>query len=295
MILIVGATGNLGGHVARQLLARGQQVRAMTRDPRRAAGLEAAGAHVVPGDLRDTASLRRATTGVQAVVSASHAILGAGKGSSARVDAEGQRSLIAAAKDAGVSHFVFTSALGASSSHPVDFWRTKAGIEQELQQSGLPFTIVRPSAFMEVHAYDLIGKAVMTGKPTVLFGPGNNPRNFVAAADVARLVGIALDDPRLIGQTVEIGGPENLTTRQVVATFERVSGKRARIIHFPLQAVRILARAMQPMHEGVSRILKATVVGETTDQTFDPTTLVARFPLALTPLEDWARAYTRGT
>ena len=290
MILIVGATGNLGGHVARQLLQQGLAVRAMTREPMRASALEAAGAEIVRGDLRDKESLRTATRGVRAVVSASHSILGAGKSASARVDDDGQRALISSAKEAGVAHFVYLSALGASASHPVDFWQTKERIERHLERSGLPHTIIRPSAFMELHAYELIGKAVMNGTRVVLFGPGNNPRNFVAEADVARLVVLALVDDRLRGQTIEIGGPENLTTRQVVGTFERVSGKSARVSHIPLAALRVLSRVAQPLHSGASRLFRATVVGETTDQTFDAAPLLARFPIQLTSLEDWARS-----
>jgi uncharacterized protein YbjT (DUF2867 family) len=152
MILLVGGTGNLGGHVARQLLAKGHPVRAMTREPMEASTLEAAGAEIVRGDLRDMDSLRAATRGVRAIVSASHSMLGVGRSSSARVDGDGQHALIVAAKDAGVAHFVFTSVLGASTSHPVNFWRTKARIERHLEGSGLGYTIIRPSAFMEIHA-----------------------------------------------------------------------------------------------------------------------------------------------
>ena len=170
MILIVGATGPLGRHVTRLLVAQGQAVRVMTRDPDRADALRAAGS----------------------------------------------------------GHFIFTSVLGASPSHPADFWRTKARIERYLVASGIPYTIIRPSAFMEVHAYQLIGKAVLTGKPVMLFGPGDNPKNFVAAAAVAALVVRALDDARLRGETIEIGGPDSHTSRQVVAVFERVAGKTAR-------------------------------------------------------------------
>ena len=290
MILIVGATGHLGGHIARQLLEQGHPVRAMTRDPVRASALAAAGAEIVTGDLRDGTSLRAATRGVRAVVSASHSMLGAGTSSSTRVDDDGQRALIDAAREAGVTHFIFTSVRDASVSHPVDFWRTKARIERYLVDSGLPCTIIRPSAFMEVHADALIGKAVVRGKRVVLFGPGSNPRNFVAAADVARLIVIALTDRRLHGATIEIGGPENLTSTQVLATFEKVAGTRAKVIHVPLSMLRLMSALLQPLHSGVSRILKSTIVGETTDQRFNAAPMLARFPLVLTRLEDYARA-----
>jgi len=265
----------------------------MTREPARASALRAAGAEVVQGDLRDPGSLRAAIRGAGAVVSASHAMLGAGKNSSARVDDEGQRALIDAAKDAGVGHFVLASVLGASATHPVDFWRTKERIERYLIAGGLPYTIIRPSAFMEVHAYDLIGKAVLAGKPVILFGPGTNPKNFVAAADVARLIVLALEDQRLRDATMEIGGPENLTSRQVVGVFERMTGKPARVVHLPLPVLRAAWQLMRPLHQGVSRILQATLVGETTDQRFDPAPLLGRVPLTLTRLEDWVRANDR--
>jgi len=290
MILIIGATGHLGGHVARQLLARGRPVRAMTREPTRAHALRAAGAEVVRGDLRDPDSLRAAMRGVRAVVSASHAMLGAGKNSSARVDDEGQRALIDAAKDAEVGHVVYTSVLGASATHPVDFWRTKERIERYLVASGLAYTIIRPTAFMEVHAYELIGKAVLAGKTVILFGPGTNPKNFVAAADVAALIVRAIGAEELRGETVEIGGPENLSSRQIVAVFERMTGKPAKVVHLPLPVLRAVSRVARPLHPGVSRILQAAIVGETTDQRFDPAPLLARIPLKLTRLEDWARA-----
>jgi len=290
MILIIGATGHLGGHVARQLLAQGHTVRAMTREPTRAHSLRAAGAEVVRGDLRDPDSLRAAMRGVLAVVSASHAMLGAGRNASSRVDDEGQRALIDAAKDAGGAHFVYTSVLGASATHPVDFWRTKERIERYLIASGLAYTIIRPAAFMEVHAYELIGKAVLAGKAAVLFGPGTNPKNFVAAADVAALVVLTIEDERFRDATVEIGGPENLSSRQVVAVFERMTGIPARVVHLPLPVLRAVSRVARPIHPGVSRILQAAIVGETTDQRFDPAPLLARIPLKLTRLEDWARA-----
>jgi uncharacterized protein YbjT (DUF2867 family) len=289
MILIVGATGDLGGHVARQLLQQGHQVRAMTRDPRRARALVDAGAEVVRGDLRSMASLRVATRDMQAIVSASHSVMGAWLSSSWRVDDVGQRALIAAAKEAGVGHFVFISGMGASETHAVDFFRTKARIESHLKRSGLSHSILRPGPFMEFHTYKLIGQAVRAGKRVVLFGDGINPRNYVAAGDVARFVVLALTDGRLRGETIELGGPENLTGMDVVGVFEKLTGSKAVVTHFPLSVVRVLSRLARPLHSGMSRILKVGALTETTDQRFNPAPL-SRYPVPLTRLEDWARA-----
>jgi NADH dehydrogenase len=153
----------------------------------------------------------------------------------------------------------------------------------------MTYTIIRPTSFMEMHAYQLIGRPVLEGKRVVLFGKGRNPRNFVAADDVAKVILGALRIPSLRGEIVEVGGPENLTAHQVIETFEKVGGKKAKVSHIPLTAVRALSRAMRPAHPGISRVMKLSVLNETTDQTFDASVLRTRVPVTLTPLEKWAR------
>jgi len=289
MILVVGATGNLGRKVVRTLRAAGEDVRAMTRDVSKADELKTLGARPVRGDLTDPESLEFPMRGARAVVLAAHSILGRGSESSEAVDDEGHRALIDRAKGAGVEHIVYTSVLNASPDHPVDFWRTKARIEEHVRESGVSYTIIRPAAFMEIHAYQLIGKAVVEGKRVILMGNGKNPRNFVAAEDVAKVVVGALRIPSLRGETVDVGGPENLTAHQVVETFERVSGRKARISHIPISAVRVMARVMKPVHPGVSRIMRVAIHDATSDQTFDPSLLRTKVPVTLTSLEQWAR------
>lgn len=289
MILVVGSTGTLGRKVTRSLLASGEQVRAMTRVVAKSDELKSLGAQPIRADLRDRDSLEFALRGVRAVIAAAHAMLGRGDEASDIVDDLGHRTLIDVAKAAGVQHFIYTSVIGASSNHPIDFWRHKANVERHLQNSGMTYTIVRPTSFMEMHAYQLIGKPVLEGKRVVLFGKGRNPRNFVAAEDVAKVILGALKIPSLRGETIEVGGPENLSGHQVIETFERVGGKKAKVSHIPLSAVRALSRAMRPMHPGVSRVMKLGVLNETTDQTFDASRLRTRVPVTLTSLEKWAR------
>ena len=126
MILIVGGTGKLGRHLTHRLLGNGARVRVMTRDPSRARALLHAGAEVVTGDLLDQESVKHAMHGVRTVISSAHSVLGTGRNRSAAVDGTGQRTLIAASESAGVAHFVFVSASGASPASPIDFFRTKA-------------------------------------------------------------------------------------------------------------------------------------------------------------------------
>lgn len=293
MILVVGATGTLGRKVARTLLASDEPVRAMTRVLAKVDALKALGARPVRGNLADPESLEFAVRGARVVITAAHSILGRGHESSDAVDDAGHRSLIDAAKSAGVEHFIYTSVFQASSDHPIDFWRTKARVEEYLQDSGMTFTIVRPTSFMDTHAYELIGKSVIEGKRVMLTGSGTNPRNFVASEDVAKVIAGALRIPSLRGEVIEVGGPENLSSRNVVSTFERVCGRKAKVGHIPVRILRLMSHATRPVHPGISRLMKVAVVTETTDQTFDPGVLRTKIPVTLTTLENWAKSRIR--
>lgn len=261
----------------------------MTRDRSKADDLKARGAHIILGDLRDPESLQFAVRGATAVVAAAHSMLGRGGASSKLVDDVGHRALIDAAKEAGVGHFVYTSLLGAAADHPVDFWRTKARIERYLEESGLHYTIVRPTAFMEIYAWELIGKPIAMGKRVMVFGRGKNPKNFIAADDVANAIVLTLRIPELRDRAIDIGGPENLTVQQVVGTFERVTGKRAKVSRVPLPVIRAMSPIVKRVHPGIGRIMHSAVIAETTDQTFDISMLRTRLPIGFTTLQDFAR------
>lgn len=291
MILIVGGTGALGSATTEKLLAQNTAVRVMTRNPIKAQALQALGAEVVQGDLRDRDSLLHACQGVNAIMASAHSIMGRGSEASKYIDEQGHKWLMEAAKTAGVWQFVYVSALGAAPDNPVPFFRIKYKMEQTLRSSGLPFTILRPTAFMESHAYGLIGKSILETGKVQLFGQGENPRNFVAAADVAYFAVRALLEPDLAGEVLEIGGPENLTNMQVVRLFEEIAGKKASVSHVPLAMLRVMAPVASPFNSGLSQIIQTSIWQDTTDQTFDPSALLRRYPVTLTRLEDWARSH----
>lgn len=288
MNLIVGGTGALGSAVAKRLLTAGESVRVMTRTPEKAASLAADGAEVVRGDLLDRASLVRACQGADVVVAAAHSIFGRGQASSTRVDGHGHRELIDVATSAGVRHFVYTSAYHHGPQYSaVPFFRIKYEVEAHLKASGLAYTILRPTAFMESHAHMLIGESILRNGKTVLFGRGEQPRNFVAADDVAEIAVRALSDPELAGQTVAVGGPENLTNMDVVRLYEHASGRAAKVTHVPLGMLRMVWRLMRPVHPGLSQVIQAGILADTTDQRFDARSQQERFGVELTRLADW--------
>lgn len=290
MILIVGGTGSLGSATAGRLLAKGVPVRVLTRTPEKATELGKLGAEVVQGDLRDRASLARACRGVLKVLASAHSILGRGLEASKYVDLQGHKDLIDVAKAAGAKHFIYVSAYDFGPKYEtVPFFRIKRQVERHLQASGLPFTILRPTAFMESHAELFIGKPIMEEGKVTLFGEGEKRRNFIAADDVAQIATLALEDNNLGGQKIDIGGPENLTNMDVVRLYEKLAGRPAKVNHMPLPVMKVMYRLLRPFHPGLSQIMQSSIYADTIDTAFDPAPMLSRFPMKLTRLEDFVQ------
>ena len=237
MILVVGATGVVGGMISRGLLEEGEDVRVLVRRDSpssqlvhqglatSAEELIESGAQPVHGDLRDRASLDAALEGIDTVISTANSAMRGGEDNPESVDLEGNRNLIEAARGAGVEHFVFVSLLGADPDHPDPFMRGKGQSESALRESGMDYTILAPTAFMEFWPAMVVGMPALQGRPVVLVGEGRRRHSFVSNRDVAAFAVAAVDHPAARNQHVPIGGPEPLTWREVVATYERVLGR----------------------------------------------------------------------
>jgi uncharacterized protein YbjT (DUF2867 family) len=162
MILVVGATGVLGGMITQRLLEQDREARILVRRDSpssqlvqqglatSAEKLIEAGAQSVYGDLRDRTSLDGAVEGVEAVITTANSAMRGGADDPQSVDLEGNRNLIEAARNAGVEHFIFVSLLGAAPHNPSPLVQAKAQSESALRESGMEYTILAPTAFMEV-------------------------------------------------------------------------------------------------------------------------------------------------
>ena len=267
MILIAGGTGTLGTRIVRLLKARGLEVRLLARDPAREPEEDLI--EVVPGDVLDPQAVERAMDGVRIVVSAIHGFSGSGDYSPRTEGYRGNSNLIQAARTAGVEHFILVSVHGAAPDHPMELFRMKYRAEQELWESGLAWTIIRPTAFMETWA-TILGKPLLETGRTRVFGRGDNPINFVSADDVARYVELAVVDEGLRGGLVEVGGPENLTMNQFAGTFEVLAGQEGKKSHVPLPMMRLMAVLMRPVNPTLARLVQAGVVMDTHDMSFVP-------------------------
>ena len=290
MILVVGATGVVGGMITRGLLEQGREVRILVRRDSpssqlvqqglatSAEELIASGAHAVHGDLRDRASLDAALEGVDAVISTANSATRGGADNPQSVDLEGNRNLIEAARDANVEHLVFISLLGADPDHPTLFMRAKGQSESALRASGIGYTILAPAAFMEFWPAMVVGMPALQGRPVTLVGEGNRRHSFVSNRDVASFAVAAVGNPAARNRHLAIGGPEALSWRDVVATYERVLGRSIPVEYVAMgDPVPGLPDPMPEMLAGMETY-DSVVEMEETSRTFDvPLTTLERF------------------
>jgi uncharacterized protein YbjT (DUF2867 family) len=229
-VLVVGATGRQGGHVARHLLDDGVAVHAMTRNPEgdAAQALAERGATVVAGDLDDRDSLDDAMADVDGV----YLVTTWEDGPEVEVE-RGIRAADAAAA-AGVDHLVFSSVTGAVGSG-VDVFESKGEIEAHLRTLDVPTTVVRPAYFMDNLAGE---RAALEAGTLSLPLEAGNALQMIALDDVGALVAAAFADPdRYAGETIELAGDE-LTLEGIGARLAAVCGYDLEIVHVPVDRYR---------------------------------------------------------
>jgi uncharacterized protein YbjT (DUF2867 family) len=209
-VLVTGATGTLGREVVKQLVQRGHQVRAFTRqsNPPVPQGVE-----VVQGDIRSGNGLAEATQGVDAIIHcASFYEIGY------ETDIQGSRNLIEAAKASGTPHLVYVSIVGVDRS-PFSYFQAKREAEKLVEQSGLPWTILRVTQFHDyvlslINGWEDVGTATISIPADVRF-------QSVDVREVAEAL-VNLAEQPAAGFAPDLGGPEILTLETMVETFQRV-------------------------------------------------------------------------
>ena len=179
-------------------------------------------------------------------------------------DLEGEMSLVDAAKAANVRHFVYTSFSG---NIDLDFplRNAKRAVEQHLQKSGMAYTILRPSYFMEVWLSPAVGFDAANATATI-YGDGTKPLSWIASGDVAEFAVQSLLEPAARNATLELGGPEALTPLQVVKLFEEALGRTFAVQFVPADALEAQqAAATDPMQQSFSALMRCYAAGDPID------------------------------
>jgi uncharacterized protein YbjT (DUF2867 family) len=153
----------------------------------------------------------------------------------------------------------------------------KYAAEEELKASGMAWTIIRPAAYMELWL-ELFGRPLLEKGKTQVFGRGRNAINWVSASDVAGFVETAILDPAVRGQTIEVGGPENLSVTEFLEVFRSETASNGKVGHVPLAGMRVGAIVMKLMDPSMARTIQGAIVMDTQPQSFDATETRRSFP-----------------
>jgi uncharacterized protein YbjT (DUF2867 family) len=228
LILVCGATGKQGGAVARSLLERGFRVRALTRDPQKpeAQALAEQGAEVVQGDMEDRSAVD------QVLIEGVYGVFSVQNFWETGYDGEVQqgKTVADAARAAGVDHFVYSSVGSAHRKTGIPHFESKREIEEHVRQIGLPFTIFRPTFFMQ--NWEWTREMILGGTLAQPLDP-DKPLQQVAAEDIGAFAAIAFENPdSWIGREVDLAGDEQ-SMSEIAETFGRVIGREVSYYQVP--------------------------------------------------------------
>jgi uncharacterized protein YbjT (DUF2867 family) len=305
VILVVGATGQLGSRVVHRLRAQGEDVRAMVRDPATATDLAATGAELAVADLARPETLDAALEGVDAVVATANAVAPIHRADSATVVESGYVELITRAERSGVRRFVFVSVPETPLDGRVPVAATKRRIERLLGESGLSWLSLRMPPFTEVwlalvgselplrgeerntlgRAYPTLrrfrrvtGRTVERHGVMVVPGPASARQAFLSVHDAATALAAAVR-PGTGEGPVDLGGPEVLTWTEVAATYQRVLGRRVRVVSQPAALFGVLQRVFAPVAPSLAGVMGLNRLIATSETDWDTSDTARRLGL----------------
>ena len=295
-VAVAGGSGFVGGGIAAELFARGHRVVILSRDGEVARGPLPDSVEVRAADVADADGLEQALVGIDALVIAlafKNSPMEAPRHGETfmQVDAVGTERLVAAARAAGVRHVLYLSGAGAAPDAERHWFRAKWRAEEAIRGSGLAWTILRPTWIYgprDVSLNRFIGFArQLQSVPMTNFGGQLLSPVFID--DIGRLAADCLIDPAAIGQVFEIGGPETLTMREVIAHALRAAGIRRPIIPGPAALIRLGALPLTLLPSPPLTPDAVDFINQ--PATVDLAPLLERMPRRLTPLDEGLASY----
>ncbi|MEO8744671.1 MAG: NAD(P)H-binding protein [Candidatus Dormiibacterota bacterium] len=234
-ILLLGSTGFFGRGVAHKLIDGGHQLRVLVRDPMKAAAFKVRGAQVVVGDALNPAAVTQAAQGVEHIISLV-AVRRNRPQSYLAVNVDGPRIMADAAKAAGVRSVILVSAIGARLDAHYKYLTSRWMGEQELAKSGVPGTILRFSMVLAEEGGVLgdFEREANFGPFMIIPGSGQARMQPILREDASRCVVEAIGKPELLGQIIELGGPEVVTFETILGWFVEARGIKKPKLKLPV-------------------------------------------------------------
>ena len=251
LILVTGATGKQGGGVARELLANGHKVRAMTRKPdgEAARALVRLGAEIVPGDLDDAASLERAVLGAWGIF----AVQNTQEAGVEREEEQGKR-LAEVARRRGVQHYVYSSVGSAHRRTGIPHFENKWRVEEKVRSLGFPSHVVlRPVFFMENWTSPGLLPALQEGKLAIALEP-TTVLQMIAVRDIGKYGLRAFErHAELNRREIDIAGDQH-TSPETAQILSQAIGREIRFVPQPIEEVRKASADYAAMLEWFDRV-----------------------------------------
>ena len=293
MILVTGGTGFVGGHVVHALRQAERPVRCLVRNPRKAGRLAALGCELVEGDMTNPVSLRGAVEGVDAVVQLV-AIRQGKREQFQRIMVDGTRDLLKFAIEGGAKRWVHMSALGTSeeSKGLVPYYEAKWQMEQDVQRSGLPYVIFRPSFVFgrDGGILPTFRKLAKLTPVTPIIGSGKQRIQPIWADDVAAHFERAIDLDAATNRTFEIGGPDVVTWNEFWERLKRALRMRRPSVHVPVGLMKVNALLTERLPGNVPLTRDLLKLLEHGDNVVTNDDAVQTFQLPLLPLDEQLRS-----
>jgi NAD(P)H dehydrogenase (quinone) len=229
MFAVMGITGNVGGEVARDLLAAKLPVRGVTRDASKCAAWAQQGCEIVAADINDAAALTAAFRGAEGVfVLVPPNFDPSPDFREAQGIAATLRTALAAARPGKV---VYLSTIGAQAAQP-NLLTQHTIIERALSDVPVPITFLRPAWFMENSSWD-VAEATTSGVIPSFLQPLDKPVPMVGTADIGRVAAGLLRETWSGHRVVELEGPQRVTPNEIASTFARLLGRSVRMEAVP--------------------------------------------------------------
>jgi len=266
-ILVIGATGFVGGGVTLRLVKRGHRVTALVRgggNHEKANALLSAGVEVIGGDLTRPETLALATRNSDTVVCTATSMPSAADDGLRRVDHDGVLALIDAAEQQGIRRFVYVSYSGnIREDSPLE--TAKRECENRLLASKMEAVILRPSFFMEVWFSPALGFDPAVGSARI-YGSGEAKVSYISAANVADF-GLAAATRKYSSKStiLELGGPEPLSQLDVVRIFEKALNKKVKTDQVPVEALQAQHNSSDPLQKTFGALMLAYSKGDVVD------------------------------
>jgi len=250
-ILVTGATGQQGGALARLLLQKKHEVYALIRSTKsespKAQNLRNQGAKLVEADLDKPDSLQQATSGIDSVFL---------MGTPVEVGTEGEirrgKMMVDIAKEKKIEHIVYSSVVNADKTTGIPHFESKYKVEQHIKNSGIPYTIIGPTFFMDnLLSYSLAG--LQQGQVALPLSPSRILQQ-IAVENIAEFSALALERRNsFIGKRIDIASDE-ITGEQAAKVLSNELGRKIRYEQVPMEQIRQASEDLAVMYEWFERI-----------------------------------------